>query len=101
VKFSPATVGCVYHEAGLSCISCGSTRAFQAILELVSIDFVGTKLFLFFAIQLLLRIYVSGRIMFIPSIRNIKLLDIGVSAILFVWAFGSLILDLVMKLFDS
>jgi hypothetical protein len=98
--YSNHAVQCVYKEAiGIDCVTCGLTRGFHHILagefkKTYQLNPLSLQLFLFFAIELIIRFSLIG----IPAVKNntMKLVkwDIIISVILFVFCFFPLLKQL-------
>jgi len=90
---TPEDVSCVYAEKGLTCPTCGLTRAFRAILSFdstVAINPLHLKIVFFVLIQFFQRLIATVWSFYkTPSWRWI-MIDIAVSVLLFIWAFYEL-----------
>jgi hypothetical protein len=85
---------CIHHKyLGINCPSCGLTRSFSAILHhdiaaARQCNIYGMRLFLFFAVQIILRITALALVLFFSrKIRLFVLLDWMISLVLFVYCF--------------
>lgn len=88
--FTPEDLSCVYAEKGLTCPTCGLTRAFRAIITFdstVKINPLHMKIVFFFLIQLLMRLVVTVWSFYKIPTRRLITTDIAVSVMLFIVAF--------------
>ena len=86
---SNAAVSCVYKTTlGLECMSCGLTRDFNSFLTLNFdhiINEVSHKIFLFFVIQLIMRLFFS------LTKKEYVVVDVLLSIVLFLYCFLPLV----------
>lgn len=79
-------------------MSCGTTRALQALLDFRWVDalasYIPFKIGLFFVIQFALRILVMVALRILAHAKQILRIDIAISILLFCWSFYDLVLDL-------
>ncbi|HLP53942.1 MAG TPA: hypothetical protein VK151_02900 [Fluviicola sp.] len=88
--FTPEDISCVYVQKGLSCPTCGLTRAFRAIITLdssVEINPLHGRIVYFCLIQFFLRLTATLWSYYKTTSRKWIITDIILSVLLFVWAF--------------
>jgi len=96
VKWELIAVKCVYQEAGMSCKTCGLTRAFNSFLN-GNFQFSWSHLFeikiiLFFCLQFLARGFLTAWLFFSEQHKTVLYADCVVSSTFFVYAFYELFL---------
>ena len=95
VKWELIGVKCVYQEAGMSCKTCGLTRAFTAFLngefQLSQHSFFELKIILFFFVQFLARGILTGWLLVYEQGKALSYIDCVLSSIFFIYSFIELI----------
>lgn len=101
--YSSHAVQCVYKDAtGIDCATCGITRGFHHVLvgnfkTAYQLNPLSLQLFLFFAIQLIMRLC----FMFLPSLRNNRVKVIRWDIIITLLLFAVCFFPLITQLFKS